>query len=54
MGVAAHLQDVNLPPDLVHHVQILDAVLVDDLHRHLLVRHHVLCHYGKWNTKISW
>ena len=44
MGVAAHTQDVYLPPDLVHHVQVLDTVLVDDLHGHLLVRHHVLCH----------
>ena len=44
MGVAAHTQDVYLPPDLVHHVQVFDTVLVDDLHGHLLVRHHVLCH----------
>lgn len=42
--VAAHSQDVNLSPDLVHDVQVLDPALVDDLHGHLLVGHHVLGH----------
>lgn len=47
--VAAHPQDVDLSPHLVHDVQVLDAALVDDLHRHLLVGYHVLRHCcGGW------
>ena len=42
MRMAAHLKNVNLPPNLVHDVETLNAALTDDLHRHLLVCQSVL------------
>lgn len=42
MRMAAHLENMNLPPNLVHDVEALDAALTDDLHRHLLVCQSVL------------
>eukprot|EP00601_Ochromonadales_sp_CCMP2298_P032521 CAMPEP_0173349030 /NCGR_PEP_ID=MMETSP1144-20121109/14078_1 /TAXON_ID=483371 /ORGANISM="non described non described, Strain CCMP2298" /LENGTH=79 /DNA_ID=CAMNT_0014296773 /DNA_START=1743 /DNA_END=1981 /DNA_ORIENTATION=+ len=43
--VRAHLQDVDLSPHLLSHLQVLDLALVQDLHSHLQASHDVVCQF---------